>query len=446
VLLSGHVTPRQRSILSSILDEMPRVAIAAITYGAVAGEWTILLPETAGEPATIEPIGLQITPQRLPVAQYDHLLEVAALADADELDDQGPVEVTVGQVDEVIPVDEPAPPASSMPAIVTPPAPVTVHRHPEYAGFLLPASVLDALSEATPETVDAPATPQQPGLTAASEPAEERTTIEDTPTREEQAMNTQDPAPRILVLGPVEMLHATGKVEPSKKARLLEFAAYLALYPGATHRAIDDAIWPDRRSEDNLNTRNPATSKLRRWLGTSADGEEYLPRHQAGGGYGFAPAVTTDAADWDALIQGNPLNAATEDLEAALKLVRGVPFEATHPKRYAWAEPVRQRLISEIVDTSYELTRRRLMEGRWRAAEQAVVVGLRIEPAQENLWRLRILAAHESRNPAAEAEAIDRLLAITEQLECDLEPATEELLQALKRSNTDFDHLIANAL
>ena len=449
VLLSGQVTPRQRTMLSSLLDEMPRVAIAAITYGAVAGEWTIRLPEATDEPATIEPIGLQITPQRLPVAQYDHLLEVAALADVDELDDQGPVEVvTVAQVDEVTPVNEPAPPASSMPAISTPPVPVTVHQHPEYAGFLLPASVLEALTETTPETIEAPGTPPQPSPTATSAPTEAPTTIEDAPTREDEAMTTtQDhPAPRILVLGPVAMLHALGKVEPSKKARLLEYAAYLALYPGATHRAIDDAIWPDRTTEDNLNTRNPATSKLRRWVGTTADGEEYLPRHQAGGGYGFAPAVTTDAADWDALVRGNPLNAATEDLEAALKLVRGVPFEAAHPKRYAWAEPVRQRLISEIVDASYELTRRRLMEGRWRAAEQAVVVGLRIEPAQENLWRLRILAAHESRNPAAEAEAIDRLLAITEQLECDLEPATEELLQALKRSNTDFDHLIANAL
>ncbi len=255
------------------------------------------------------------------------------------------------------------------------------------------------------------------------------------------------PTPRILVLGPVDLVNAEGKVEPTKRSRLLEYAAYLVLTPGATHTAIDNAIWPDRKNEDNLNTRNTATSKLRRWVGADPlNGDEYLPRLQAGEGYAFHRAVTTDADDWDHLLDHDPLNAPTDRLEAALALVRGVPFEGTHRKRYAWAEPIRQRLISEIVDASYELARRRLMEGRWRGAEAAVVVGLRIEPAQENLWRLRILAAHESRNPAAEAEAIERLLTITEQLECDLEPETEQLLAALKTPGTDFDKLMANAL
>lgn len=87
------------------------------------------------------------------------------------------------------------------------------------------------------------------------------------------------------------------------------------------------------------------------------------------------------------------------------------------------------------------------MSGRWRAAEQALVVGLRIEPAQENLWRLRIIAAHESRNPAAEAEAIERLLTITEQIDCELEPETEELIAALRQNPSgDLDHLLSTAL
>jgi hypothetical protein len=72
------------------------------------------------------------------------------------------------------------------------------------------------------------------------------------------------------------------------------------------------------------------------------------------------------------------------------------------------------------------------MEGRYRAAEAAVVIGLGIEPAQERLWRTRILAAHESRNPEAAQEATDRMLTIVRALECDLEPETEELLEALQ--------------
>ncbi len=255
------------------------------------------------------------------------------------------------------------------------------------------------------------------------------------------------PALQINVLGPVEILNATGKVEPSKRARLLEFAAYLALHAGATHTAIDNAIWPDRKNEDNLNTRNPATSKLRRWVGSDPEGREYLPRHQAGEGYAFLPEVTTDVQRWDDLMHGAPLRASTDELERGLELVRGIPFEGTHPRRYGWAESIKQRLISEIVDASYELGRRRLMSGRWRAAEQALVVGLRIEPAQENLWRLRIIAAHESRNPAAEAEAIERLLTITEQIDCELEPETEELIAALRQNPSgDLDHLLSTAL
>ncbi|GAB2471191.1 bacterial transcriptional activator domain-containing protein [Xylanimonas ulmi] len=147
--------------------------------------------------------------------------------------------------------------------------------------------------------------------------------------------------------------------------------------------------------------------------------------------------MTSDVDDWRRLLGGEPLKAPTENLEAALTLVRGTPFEGTHRRRYAWAEPIRQRLTSEIVDASHALAKRRLMEGRWRTAEGAVVVGLRVDPAQEALWRLRILASYESRNPQAVAEAIDRLLAITERLEVDLEPETEELLAAIKRPDTD---------
>jgi DNA-binding SARP family transcriptional activator len=238
-------------------------------------------------------------------------------------------------------------------------------------------------------------------------------------------------SPVVLVLGSVGLEHAAGSVEPSKRNRLLEYAAFLALHPGASHTAIDDAIWPSRPAGDNFNTRNTATSKLRAWLGKSPAGEDYLPRHQ-GGGSGLHEAVTTDWGTWTGLLAGGVLSAPTERLEAALRLVRGRPFDGVHPRRYGWAEPVRQRMISEIVDASYELARRRLMEGRWRAAEAAVVTGLAIEPAQERLWRMRILAAHESRDPAAEQEAIERMLAITDDLGGDLEPRTTELLNQLR--------------
>lgn len=101
-------------------------------------------------------------------------------------------------------------------------------------------------------------------------------------------------------------------------------------------------------------------------------------------------------------------------------------------RRYAWAEAIKQEMISAIVDVSYELARRCLLEAHWRAAESAVVLGLMVEPGMERLWRARILAAHASGNAAAVRESVDRLLAITDELGGDLEDETEELLEQLK--------------
>jgi len=441
VLLAGNVTDRQREQLAELVAQLPHVALATVTSGMSVGEWTLETTPGSAQ-AVLSPIGLQIQPQRLPMEQYGHLLQLVALTDVEELDGAAQAEPSVAEVEAIPPVEEVTPaPASAMPAVtlemLEAAADATVPAGPVGDPAAIPELLVDEANEQDADVVVEDGHVDEEFSTPQDEPAA---------APDEEVPPVTSTAPRILVLGPVDLVNAAGTVEDSKRARLLEYAAYLALNPHATHTAIDDAIWPDRRTEDNLNTRNTATSKLRRWVGHDSGGHEYLPRHQAGGGYVFSADVTTDATDWEHLLGGDPLNASTENLEAALHLVRGIPFEGTHRKRYAWAEPAKQRLISEIVDASYSLAKRRLMEGRWRAAEAAVVVGLRIEPAQENLWRIRILAAHESRNPDLEAEAIERLLTITEQLECDLEPETEQLLAALKNPGADFDRLMAHAL
>lgn len=421
VLLAGTITARQRNQLEALVDELPRVALAAITTGVSVGEWALDL--TAGDSddhAILSPIGLQIRPQRIPAEQYGHILELAALTDVDDDDNvEEQPEPTLAQVSAIKPFDDIDQTLETAPMV------------DEAENQPAPAAPIDPVELAVEVEVDPTPAAAEPEMAEATAAA-----VQPMPR----------PAPVILVMGPVEMANATGKVESSKRGRLLEYAAYLALNAGATHTAIDDAIWPNRKSADNLNTRNTATSKLRSWLGRNPEGDDYLPRHQSGAGYGFLPSVRTDVDQWNDLLVDGPLNAPTENLHAALKLVRGRPFEGHHPRYYGWSERIAQRLISEIVDASYELSRRRLMEGRWRAAEEAVVIGLSIEPALERLWRMRILAAHESRNAAAEKEAIDRMLTITEELECDLEPETETLLAALQNPRTEFDQLMANAL
>lgn len=178
-------------------------------------------------------------------------------------------------------------------------------------------------------------------------------------------------------------------------------------------------------------TPHSLVSKLRRWLGTDQQGRPYLPVYSAEAGYRLDPRVTTDWHAWQMLLPDGVGEAPTGDLAAALRLVRGRPFDGARARRYGWAEYSQQRMISEIVDAAAELARRHLVEARWREAEKTVVLGLTVEPGIERLWRLRILAAHGSGNRVATKEAVDRMLAITDDLGGDLEPETEQLLADL---------------
>lgn len=458
VILAGPVTDQQRTRLENLVDDLPRVALAAVTTGAPAGQWVLDLDGADGEDPTLavlEPIGLMIRPQRVPVERYRDLLEIATLTDVEELTGEADVgaEPTPEVLASITPVDDETEEATT--AVDDALASATPAPDLVPAAIRAEASAVDSQEDGPDNDAQDDGEQSVDGVDHTGEPshAEHADDVEpiddESEAAEKEAAGSVEqlrlPAPRILMMGPVQMVQAGGPVEPSKQARLLEYAAYLVLNPAANHSMIDDAIWPDRKSDDNLNTRNTATSKLRRWVGATPDGEDYLPRHQAGEGYAFHPEVTSDVHEWSELVGDDPLKAPTESLERALGLVRGRPFHTTKGhKRYAWAEPLKQRLIAEIVDAAYELARRRLMEGRWRAAEQAVVTALAIEPAQESLWRLRILAAHESRDTSAVDEAIARLMAITEQLECDLEPETEALLDALKQPHAKIDHLIAS--
>jgi len=189
-------------------------------------------------------------------------------------------------------------------------------------------------------------------------------------------------------------------------------------------------MWPGQRISGQ--TRNSAVSRLRRWLGEDSAGEAYLPHHSTEG-YRFTEAVATDWEEFRALVPDTAAvdRTGTEALERALALVRGRPFDHVHPTYYGWAESLKQTMITVVVDVADTLARRRLLEGRWRDAEQAVTVGLAVEPGMERLWRTRIRAAYGSGNAAAVREAVDRLLAITGELGGDVEPETARLLDEL---------------
>lgn len=417
LLIAGALTQRQQNLLTTLTTDLPRVSIAAVTTDTALGPWQVHVHDD--HHATLDPIGLPFTPQLVTDATYADILDIGLSSSEDE----------PGTVAAVVAL--PAPTRAHHPEFTvtlalddnqaTVSAPGDVEPKPQPEGHHPPDATAPSTSAPTTAEDDQEGSPPVPQSTADAPPAH------DPEAADSGAVTPLTSAtPIIRILGRPDIAHATGTVEPAKRNRLLEYAIYLALHRDTTHTDIDDAIWPNRRSDDNLNTRNTATSKLRKWIGTAPDGSPYLPRNS----YRLHDAVRTDWDEFKQLVGSDPQGASTAQLRQALDLVNGKPFAGVHRRHYTWAEPIRQEIISAIVDAANELGRRHLINGEWRAAEICAAHAINLEPGVERAWRLRILAAHEAR--AGVDEAVDRLLLITDQLGCDLEDETIELLDALK--------------
>ncbi|MEL7975192.1 LysM peptidoglycan-binding domain-containing protein [Isoptericola sp. F-RaC21] len=391
VVLGVPMSEDERARLTALVDEAPRIALASIVHGAapsaLGGEpgWALQVAPGAAR-AQLAPAGMALRPQRLPVGRLGPLLRLVELSGADVVGDE------------------------------------THLREPSLAEVesVPPAADGDATLDGDLDATDGDLTHVAPARSAAV-------------------------APRVCVLGAVSLDDAAGPVDPAERSRLLELAAHLALHPGTTSAEVGAALWPERTEEARAAALSTAVARLRRWLGPASDGRDRLPRHAADDRLALHD-VGSDVRAWAALVGDDASAAATEDLERALDLVRGAPFAGSRPRRYAWAEADRLGLSARVVDVACEVARRRVLEGRWRAAERAVAVGLRVEPAHEALWRLRVLAAHESRDPASETAAVHGLLTATESLGGDLTPRTAQLLAALQHPGSEFDGLMAGAL
>jgi DNA-binding SARP family transcriptional activator len=235
-------------------------------------------------------------------------------------------------------------------------------------------------------------------------------------------------APMVAVLGPVEIQHAPELTEPNKRGQLTALAAFLALNPGQTRDAVDEAMWPGRRV--SLATRNTAMTKLRNWLGTDPDANDYVPR-AAADGYRLHPSVRTDWHQFCELLPEGPAKASTTNLRAALNLVRDQPFKGANPRRYIWTERIQQEMIAAIGDVADELARRALHAGDTRLALTAVAAGLAAEPVSETLWRHRLRALHAAGDRSALEQAADQLTALADDLGGELDDETIELLHQL---------------
>ncbi|WP_282203443.1 AfsR/SARP family transcriptional regulator [Kitasatospora fiedleri] len=247
-------------------------------------------------------------------------------------------------------------------------------------------------------------------------------------------------APRIRVLGPVDVLGAAGSADPAGRPRLTELAAYLALRPGSEHTTVDRDIHPGaahldpRATAERLAEPLPVKiAALAGWLGTSPEGRDYLGGQPADT-YSLAPTVTCDWDEFRSLYRrGMRSTSATADaaLAHALALVRGAPFAEAPAGTYAWAEAERQDMLAAIVDTAHELAARRLQYGDHRTAEAAIFRALAVAPEVELLHRDLFYAYASAGARDQLVRSVNRLDALSRRTGRDLDPDTVALLRDL---------------
>ncbi len=397
IMLTRPLTTQQTEQLDRLLTELPRVAIASVAISEKAGEWSINLQDDGT--AIIEPLQLAITPQMVSTDAYQRVLEIVDIANNGQ---KAANETNPQVVDSMF---------AEMTAYLN-----TVDLQPKNPAH----AQITTDDEDTPE--EEPSTPSSSSTDAESVPSGS-TEVPHEP------LGPAEGIPYLRVLGPVELVGAEGPVEPNRAARLTEFLAFLMLTDNPiTGRQCDDAIWPNRKKEDNSSTRAPATSRLRKWLGATPDGQLRLDVNNF--------QVSEVGCDWHefAKTTDGPLDKIpTEQLAAALTLVRGTPFKSAAVKNlyYSWAEPIQQTMVSRIVDVVYELATRQLVDEDWLECETTLSIGIDIEPGDEELWRMRILAAYARHNKPAMEEATARLFAQLEAFDVAPEPQTTEFLRCL---------------
>lgn len=204
--------------------------------------------------------------------------------------------------------------------------------------------------------------------------------------------------PFLALLGPVRLLGAAGPIPRTKTNepswglmdRYAAAAAFLHLHPSVTAESYHSAFWPHEHyaASSAVSKRNQLTGRVRQWLGTSSDGQQYLP-HATAGNYSLSELITSDWSIFQALTGPDLTNQPTACLLAAFSLVRGVPLEgkAAH---YAWAENDREEMRDRIIDVAHELLARAQEAQDHRLILQVARQARAIDGSQEAFWTAEI--------------------------------------------------------
>ncbi|HEU4907567.1 MAG TPA: bacterial transcriptional activator domain-containing protein, partial [Propionibacteriaceae bacterium] len=369
VLVERELTAGQRSRLSALINQEPKVTTAAVVIGSVPGAaWSLRADESSTEPrAILEPADISLSPQILEPAQLTAVVDL--------IETTGSEQTT------------PAPWWTEVAVQPEPP--------PDNVTYL-----------------DDRSTTWGTASTA------ERALIMEAAMEEDRRVHH----PTLQLLGPIELVGATGPIPSRAAKQCLEYCGWLLENPGKTAQAMVTALAVAE------GTRRSNMSRLRSWLGASPDGEAYLPDAYTGR-ISLHPAVSSDWQRLQILTSTGVNRANDESLKAALELVRGAPLADAAPGQWHWAEELRTDMISCVRDIGVELADRALLVGDLERARWAASRALLAAPGDELLLAARIRTEHAAGN-AAETERLTlQLAAQARALGVDLNEETVLLLQ-----------------
>lgn len=247
--------------------------------------------------------------------------------------------------------------------------------------------------------------------------------------------------PRLSLLGAVQA-KTFGQPVPNGKAYLVEVLSFLALRPdGATPAQLAEAFGlTDKKARDHVST-------LRKWLGTDPrTGALHLP-HAADASRADGVKVYRVEGllvDLDLFKRLHARGQArgvegVQDLVAALRLVRGEPFDQLRAGGWGWfwegGERVDQYVLVGIEAVAHTVILHSLHSGDLRTAQWAAQVSLRANPHSE-VARLDLASVLMREGSPAAASAAAQMLrsdiidrADGQDVPMDLPARTAEILQ-----------------
>jgi DNA-binding SARP family transcriptional activator len=251
--------------------------------------------------------------------------------------------------------------------------------------------------------------------------------------------DTQNQPPRLRLLGPVHLC-AAGTPPDKRQPFYTEIVAYLATRDGGVTVAhLAEALWPDEPG-DKRTTARRAVHIARKWLGINPrTGQWHLPEatesQRAGGIATYTVEdVLVDADLFRRLrVRGESRGAdGIADLEAALDLVAGVPFDQRRPRGYAWLvdNPLDHIYTAAILDVAHLVATHALANDEPARARTAAEIALRTGAHDDQALLDLVAVCSAEGNRAAATSYVRRIMANHDaEVEEDLPPRTYEILR-----------------